>query len=79
MGKVSGNLGCNGFGATAHIDAQAITVERIFATLRACADARARVENGFHAGLTSIDHWTISGATLRLTGVDGTVLTFHAG
>lgn len=77
-GQTTGNDGCNGFGGSVAINGQAIRFWNLGRRLPRCTGPAGDVETQFIAALTSIDHWATSDDKLRLTGIDGTVMTFHA-
>ncbi len=78
-GKLTGNMGCNGFGGDYTIQGEKITFGPIAATLMACSDPQMAQEGAAFQVLKDTASFKLDGGTLTITSADGnTVLTFAA-
>jgi heat shock protein HslJ len=70
-GKLSGNGGCNGYGSTWTVSADALTLGPISASAMACPDPAGATESQYFAALGNVATYEISGRTLTLRDKDG--------
>ena len=63
--RVSGNTGCNGYGADYTVKGNTIKLEKILSTKMACMPGM-KTESKIMTVLTSADHYTVSGDKLTL-------------
>lgn len=71
-GEVAGNGGCNGYGGTYTVDANALTIAGVVSTMMACEDqALTTQESNFLSGLQTTATYTLDGETLTLFDGEG--------
>ena len=74
--RVSGDGGCNQFGAEVAEDGDVLTVNLGAATMIGCPGARGTIERAYFDGLAAVTAATLDGSDLVLTGDDVT-MTFR--
>jgi heat shock protein HslJ len=70
-GKVTGNVGCNGFSGDYKVDSNKVAFGSIASTLMACADPIAQQEGVVFNVFTNTASFKIDGNTLTVTSADG--------
>jgi len=78
-GRLSGNSGCNTYGADYSIDGDVLALSPAISTRMACPEEIMEREQAFLQGLVTISNFSLDGETLILTNAEGNVqLTFTA-
>jgi heat shock protein HslJ len=68
-GRWSGTAACNRYSSTVEVDGEQLAVRGVAVTAMACLDdAVMAAEAAYLAAFTSVDRWSLDGATLYLTG-----------
>ena len=70
-GKVSGNVGCNGFGGDYTVDGNTITFDQIVSTLMFCEGPVGEQETTTLNMFTGSTTFVLDGDTLTITSADG--------
>ena len=78
QGSIRGSNGCNYVVVPVTVTGSALRFGAGSQTDMACLDAGGDVESQFGTALDQVDHWTVAGGQLELTGPDGTAMTFRA-
>jgi heat shock protein HslJ len=71
-GKLTGNVGCNGFGGDYKMDGDTITFGPIVSTMMACENPIAEQEFAVLKTFTETASYTLNADTLTVTSADGT-------
>ena len=72
-GRLSGNAGCNTYGADYELDGAAVSITGVAATAMACTGAAGPVDSAYLAILPKLATYAISGATLEMRNDTGTI------
>lgn len=76
-GRISGNGGCNRFGAGYELDGSRIEIGAVMATKIGCPGSPGEVETAFFAALDGVEEWGLDDGRLVLSG-QGEELRFSA-
>jgi heat shock protein HslJ len=78
-GKMGGNSGCNGYGASYEVNGDRLAIDDPFSTMMACEPALMDQETAYLAALTATATYAISGESLSLKDASGVArLLFRA-
>jgi heat shock protein HslJ len=72
-GRVSGSSGCNAYAGSYVLDGTALGIGPLASTRRACSPRLMTQEAEYQRILKAVETMALSGATLRLSGPDGTL------
>jgi heat shock protein HslJ len=73
--QISGNTGCNSYGGNYILNGNALSFDKMFSTLRACADQSANdQEAAYNQTLSSIATFEVSNDQLSFKDASGTVV-----
>ncbi|NJC96896.1 MAG: hypothetical protein C3F07_09695 [Anaerolineales bacterium] len=70
-GRMSGNVGCNGFGGEYKVDGDTITFDQVVSTMMFCEGPVGEQELGTLAVLQKSAAFMLEGDTLKITSADG--------
>jgi heat shock protein HslJ len=73
---VSGNSGCNTYGAPLTLGDDTLSLGPVAATEMACDEPRNSIENQFLQALTAGTEWVVTDTTLEMRNADGATLAF---
>ncbi|MEA2001313.1 MAG: META domain-containing protein [Actinomycetota bacterium] len=67
---VSGRAACNAYGGTVDFDSGTVSFDDLFQTAMGCEPAAMEAEAAFMMALASVDAYTVSDTSLKLSGLD---------